>query len=105
MGPSLPPKGPTQRCLLSLLLKIFPPLQVVYTVTQNCRQTVIDIVEDEWHGEKEENPSENKETSEKSEIDKNETEDKEKSEVEQSQPLGGRPSLDSMEATVQRVGE
>ena len=74
-------------------------------MTQNCRQTVIDIVEDEWHGEKEENPSENKETSEKSEIDKNETEDKEKSEVEQSQPLGGRPSLDSMEATVQRVGE
>ena len=79
-------------------------------MTQHCRQTVIDIVEEEWHGEKEENLSENKETSEKSEIDKNEIdkneiEDKEKSEVEQNQPLGGRPSLDSMEATVQRVGE
>ena len=44
---------------------------MVYTVTQHCRQTVIDMVEEEWQGEEK----------------------------------GARPSLESMEATVQRVGE
>ena len=58
---------------------------MVYTVTQHCRQTVIDIVEEEWQqGELEK------------EIGK-----KGKSEIEESQLLRGRPS---MEATIQRVG-
>ena len=50
---------------------------MVYTVTQHCRQTVIDMVEEEWQGEEKEEKGE----------------------------LRGRPSLESMETTVQRVGE
>ena len=46
---------------------------MVYTVTQHCRQTVIDMVEEGWKGEEK---------------------------IER-----GRHSLDSMEATVQRVRE
>lgn len=56
---------------------------MVYTVTQHCRQTVIDMVEEEWQGE----------------------EKGEKEEKGEDKKLRGRPSLDSMEATVQRVGE
>ena len=60
-------------------------------MTEQCRQTVIDIVEEEWQGdlhlEKEENLSE---------VGKSE-----KSEIGESQLQRGRPS---MEATVQRVG-
>ena len=63
-------------------------------MTEHCRQTVIDIVEEEWQGdlhlEKEENLSE---------VGKSEK--SEKSEIGESQLQRGRPS---MEATVQRVG-
>ena len=68
----------------------------MYTVTEQCRQTVIDIVEEEWQGdlhlEKEENLSE---------VGKSEVGKSEKSEIGESQLQRGRPS---MEATVQRVG-
>ena len=67
----------------------------MYTVTEQCRQTVIDIVEEEWQGdlhlEKEENLSE---------VGKSEVGKSEKSEIGESQLQRGRPS---MEATVQRV--
>ena len=70
----------------------------MYTVTEQCRQTVIDIVEEEWQGdlhlEKEENLSE----AGKSEVGKSEVGE---SEIGESQLQRGRPS---MEATVQRVG-
>ena len=73
----------------------------MYTVTEHCRQTVIDIVEEEWQGdlhlEKEENLSEVG----KSEVGKSEVGKSEKSEIGESQLQRGRPS---MEATVQRVG-
>ena len=73
----------------------------MYTVTEQCRQTVIDIVEEEWQGdlhlEKEENLSEVG----KSEVGKSEVGKSEKSEIGESQLQRGRPS---MEATVQRVG-
>ena len=65
-------------------------------MTEQCRQTVIDIVEEEWQGdlhlEKEENLSE---------VGKSEIGKSEKSEIGESQLQRGRPS---MEATVQRVG-
>mgnify|MGYP007086978975 CR=1 FL=1 len=65
-------------------------------MTEHCRQTVIDIVEEEWQGdlhlEKEENLSE---------AGKSEVGESEKSEIGESQLQRGRPS---MEATVQRVG-
>ena len=65
-------------------------------MTEQCRQTVIDIVEEEWQGdlhlEKEENLSE---------VGKSEVGKSEKSEIGESQLQRGRPS---MEATVQRVG-
>ena len=65
-------------------------------MTEHCRQTVIDIVEEEWQGdlhlEKEENLSE---------VGKSEVGKSEKSEIGESQLQRGRPS---MEATVQRVG-
>ena len=68
----------------------------MYTVTEQCRQTVIDIVEEEWQGDlhlgKEENLSE---------VGKSEVGKSEKSEIGESQLQRGRPS---MEATVQRVG-
>ena len=68
----------------------------MYTVAEHCRQTVIDIVEEEWQGdlhlEKEENLSE---------VGKSEVGKSEKSEIGESQLQRGRPS---MEATVQRVG-
>ena len=64
-------------------------------MTEQCRQTVIDIVEEEWQGdlhlEKEENLSE---------VGKSEVGKSEKSEIGESQLQRGRPS---MEATVQRV--
>ena len=64
-------------------------------MTAHCRQTVIDIVEEEWQGdlhlEKEENLSE---------VGKSEVGKSEKSEIGESQLQRGRPS---MEATVQRV--
>ena len=64
-------------------------------MTEHCRQTVIDIVEEEWQGdlhlEKEENLSE---------VGKSEVGKSEKSEIGESQLQRGRPS---MEATVQRV--
>ena len=70
-------------------------------MTEQCRQTVIDIVEEEWQGdlhlEKEENLSEVG----KSEVGKSEVGESEKSEIGESQLQRGRPS---MEATVQRVG-
>ena len=70
-------------------------------MTEQCRQTVIDIVEEEWQGdlhlEKEENLSEVG----KSEVGKSEVGKSEKSEIGESQLQRGRPS---MEATVQRVG-
>ena len=65
-------------------------------MAEHCRQTVIDIVEEEWQGdlhlEKEENLSE---------VGKSEVGKSEKSEIGESQLQRGRPS---MEATVQRVG-
>ena len=53
-------------------------------MTEHCRQTVIDIVEEEWQKEEEDL-----------------TEVEHKSEIGQTQLERGRPS---MEATVQRVG-
>ena len=75
-------------------------------MTEQCRQTVIDIVEEEWQGdlhlEKEENLSEvGKSEVGKSEVGKSEVGKSEKSEIGESQLQRGRPS---MEATVQRVG-
>jgi len=89
-----------QEPLLGPLLATHRPnTEVVYTVTEHCRQTVIDIVEEEWQGdlhlEKEENLSE----AGKSEVGKSEVGE---SEIGESQLQRGRPS---MEATVQRVLE
>ena len=58
---------------------------MVFTVTQHCRQTVIDMVEEEWQG-----------------AEKRLTEGK--SEPGNGELLRGRASLGSMEATVQKVG-
>ena len=77
-------------------------LQVVYTVTQHCRETVIDMVEEEWQGELEKEAMFNENFGD---IENKEEERlTEKDEIENSQMLMDRPSLGSMEATVQRVG-
>ena len=63
---------------------------MVYTVTQHWRETVIEMVEEEWHHE---------------EIKKKE--EKEEGEGEEVAASGGKSESenDSMEATVQRVGD
>ena len=67
---------------------------MVYTVTQHWRETVIEMVEEEWHHEKKEEGEE-----------KEEKEEKEGRKVVVAS--GGKSELenDSMEATVQRVGD
>ena len=80
-------------------------------MTQHWRETVIEMVEEEWHHEEIKKKEEGEEKEEKEEKEEGEKKEEEKEEKEGSKVVeassGGKSELenDSMEATVQRVGD
>ena len=69
-------------------------------MTQHCRETVIEMVEEEWHHEEIKKKEEKEEQEEKEEK-----EEKEGSKVVGASGGKSESENDSMEATVQRVGD